>query len=145
LRGQGVGLSVHSRLLLTRGVSGYGTSSAREPLDILAIFEGCRLVGQPLVNSRFDELAVSPSRRYLAVHGSSFRGLSFLDSDGRLLARSPLASGHHVAWSPDDRWTVVATGGSTYLFRTAELEFFNSDSRPPAIQIPVHAEDLEWR
>jgi hypothetical protein len=113
--------------------------------DILAIFEGRRLVAEPLVNSRFDELAVSPSRRYLAAHGSSFRGLSFLDSDGRLLARNPLASGHHVAWSPDDRWTVVATGGSTYLFRTAELEFFNSDSRPPAIQIPVHAEDLEWR
>jgi hypothetical protein len=113
--------------------------------DLLAIFERRRLVAAPLINSRFDELAVSPSRRYLAIHGSSFRGLSFVDADGRLLAHNPLASAHHVAWSPDDRWTAVATGGSTYLFRTAELEFFNSDSRPPVIQIPVHAEDLEWR
>lgn len=114
-------------------------------LDLLAIFEGRRLVGEPLVNSRFDELVVSPHRRYLAIHGSSFRGLSFVDAVGRLLARNPLASGHHAAWSPDERWTAVATGGSTYLFRTAELEFFNSDSRPRAIQIPVHAADLEWR
>jgi hypothetical protein len=113
--------------------------------DLLAIFEGRRLVGEPLVNSRFDELAVSPSRNYLAVHGSSPRGLSFVDTDGRLLARNPLASGHHVAWSPDDRWTAVATGGSMYVFRTAELEFFNSDERPRAIRIPVHAADLEWR
>lgn len=113
--------------------------------DLLAIFERRRLVAEPLVNSRFDELAVSPSRRNLAVHGSAFRGLSFLDADGRLLARNPLASGHHVAWSPDDRWTVVATGGSTYLFRTAELEFFNSDARPRPIRIPVHAADVEWR
>jgi hypothetical protein len=113
--------------------------------DLLAIFEGRRLVGEPLVNSRFDELAVSPARRYLAIHGSSFRGLSFVDSESRLLARNPLASGHHAAWSPDERWTAVATGGSTYLFRTAELAFFNSDSRPRAIQIPVHAADLEWR
>jgi len=113
--------------------------------DLLAIFQGRRLVGEPLVNSGFDELAVSPTRSYLAIHGSSFRGLSFVDADGRLLARNPLASGHHAAWSPDERWTAVATGGSTYLFRTAELEFFNSDSRPRAIQIPVHAEDLEWR
>ena len=124
---------------------GTGRPQPGSRFDILAIFEGCRLVGEPLVNSRFDELAVSPSRRYLAVHGSSFRGLSFLDSDGRLLARNPLASGHHAAWPPDERWTAVATGGGTYLFRTAELEFFNSDSRPQAIQIPVHAEDLEWR
>jgi hypothetical protein len=55
--------------------------------DVLAIFEGRRLVGEPIVNLRFDELAVSPSRRYLAVHGSSFRGLSFVDTNGRLLAR----------------------------------------------------------
>lgn len=113
--------------------------------DLLAIFDGRRLVGEPLVNLRFDELVASPSRRYLAVHGSSSRGLSFVDADGSLLARNPLASGHHAVWSPDERWTAVATGGSTYIFRTAELGFFNSDSRPQAIQIPVHAEDLEWR
>jgi hypothetical protein len=113
--------------------------------DLLAIFERRRLVAEPLLNLRFDELVVSPTRRYLAVHGSSFRGLSFVDAEGRLLARNPLASGHHAAWSPDERWTAVATGGRTYVFRTAELEFFNTDSRPRPIQIPVHAADLEWR
>jgi hypothetical protein len=124
----------------TRVLAEPGSSS-----DLLAIFEGRRMIGEPLVNSGFDELAASPSRRYLVIHGSSFRGLSFVDADGRLLARNPIASGHHAAWSPDERWTAVATGGGTYLFRTAELEFFNSDSRPQAIQIPIHAEDLEWR
>jgi hypothetical protein len=113
--------------------------------DLLAIFDGDDLVGEPVGNSRFDELVASPSRRYLAVHGSAFRGLSFVNSDGRLLARNPIASGHHAAWSPDERWTAVATGGSTYVFRSAETEFFNSDSRPQAIRIPVHAADVEWR
>jgi hypothetical protein len=113
--------------------------------DLVAIFEGRRLVAEPLVNARFDELAVSASKSYLAVHGTTARGLFFIDADGRLLARNPLPSGHHAAWSPDERWTAVATGGNTYLFRTAEVEFFNSDARPPVIPIPVHAEDLEWR
>jgi len=113
--------------------------------DLLAIFEGRRLVGDPLPNARFDELTASPSRRYLAIRGTSSRGLSFVDSDSRLLARNPLAGGHHAAWSPDERWTAVATGGSIYVFRAAELEFFNSDSRPQAIQIPLYAADLEWR
>src|SRR5918999_1906815 len=105
--------------------------------DLLAVYEGRQLVGEPVGNSQFDELVASPSRNYLAVHGSSFRGLSFVDSDGRLLARNPIASGHHATWSPDERWTAIATGGSTYLFRTSEIEFFNSDSRPQAIRIPV--------
>jgi hypothetical protein len=113
--------------------------------DLLAIFNGGDLVGEPVGNSRFDELVVSPARRYLAVHGSAFRGLTFVNSDGHLLARNPIASGHHAAWSPDEHWTAVATGGSTYVFRTAEIEFFNSDSRPQAIRIPVHAADVEWR
>jgi hypothetical protein len=113
--------------------------------DVLAIFEKRRLVGEPVANLRFDELVSSPSGRYLAVHGSAFRGLSFVDADGRLLARNPIASGHHVSWSPDERWTVVATGGSMYVFRTAELEFFNTDSRPSTLRIPVHAADVEWR
>jgi hypothetical protein len=113
--------------------------------DLLAIFDGVDLVGEPVGNSRFDELVASPSRRYLAVHGNAPRGIAFVDSDGRLLARNPIASGHHAAWSPDERWTAVATGGSTYVFRTAETEFFNSDSRPQAIRIAVHAADVEWR
>ena len=113
--------------------------------DLLAIFEGRRVVGSPLLNVRLDELTASPSRSYLAVHGATSRGLSFVDANGRLLARNPLAGGHHAAWSPDERWTAVATGGSTYVFRTAELELFNSDSRPQAIQIPLYAADLEWR
>ena len=113
--------------------------------ELLAIFDGDDLVGEPVGNSRFDELVASPSRRYLAVHGNAPRGVAFVDSDGRLLARNPIASGHHATWSPDERWTAVATGGSTYVFRTAETEFFNSDSRPQAIRIPVHAADIEWR
>jgi hypothetical protein len=113
--------------------------------DLLAIFEGRQLVGEPVVNSHFDELGASPSRKYIAVHGDAPRGLSFVDADGRLLARNPIASGHHATWSPDDRWTAIATGGGTYVFRTSEIEFFNSDSRPQAIRIPVHAADIEWR
>jgi hypothetical protein len=113
--------------------------------DLLAIFEGRIVVGEPVGNSHFDELVASPTRRDLAAHGSAPRGLSFVDSEGRLLARNPIASGHHAAWSPDERWTAIATGGSTYVFRTAEIEFFNSDSRPRAIRVPVHAADVEWR
>ena len=118
--------------------------------DLLALFEGRDFIGEPLVSTYlddrgFDEFLASPSRRYVAVHGDSFRGLSFVDFDGRVLARNPIASGHHVTWSPDERWAAIATGGSTYVFRAAEIEFFNSDSRPRTIRIPVHAVDVEWR
>jgi hypothetical protein len=113
--------------------------------DVLAIYEDRKLVGEPVANLGFDELVASPSRSYLAVHGSAPRGLSFVDADGLLLARNPIASGHHATWSPDERWTAIATGGGTYVFRTSEIEFFNSDSRPQAIRIPVHAADIEWR
>jgi hypothetical protein len=113
--------------------------------DLLAIFEGRGLVGEPVGNSHFDELVASPTRKYMAVHGDAPRGLSFVDADGLLLARNPIASGHHATWSPDERWTAIATGGGTYVFRTSEIEFFNSDSRPQAMRIPVHAADIEWR
>jgi hypothetical protein len=114
-------------------------------LDLLALYEGRRLVAEPQVNRGFDDPAVSPSGRYLAIYGSTFRGLFFLDRNGRLLARNPLASGHHAAWSPDERWTLVATGGSAYFFRTRDLARFASSRRPETIRIPVYAADLDWR
>jgi len=113
--------------------------------DVLAVYEGRRLVGEPLGNVRFDEISVSPSGRLLAVHGSAFRGLYFLDRDGRLIVRNPVAAAHHAAWSPDETWTAVATGGSTYLLRTSELDRFASAERPETIRVPVYAADLEWR
>jgi len=47
--------------------------------------------------------------------------------------RSPQA----VAWSPDERWTALATGHSVYVFAS-------EPPNAPVIRVPLAVRDLDW-
>jgi hypothetical protein len=108
--------------------------------DVVGVFEGGTLVAPPAESAQFTDLRIGPLRDRFVVHGRTSRGLWFFDRDGRVLAIDPIASGHHATWSPDGRWTAVATGGSVYLVRTGDL----AHRAPPTIRVPVYARDLAW-
>jgi hypothetical protein len=113
--------------------------------DLVAVFEDGQVVSRPTTGRRFDDLRVSPNRNYVVVTGGRPRVLVFLDRDGNLVAENPLAGGHHVAWSPDERWTVIATGATTYLLPTEELSLAGKGAAVHAIRLGVYAADLSWQ
>jgi hypothetical protein len=112
--------------------------------DVVAVFQGRRLVAHVrLPARRLSLIRMSPSRRVAAVRADSGAPLWLLRVRGSsLTARafppwSPPAPTElrAIAWSPDDRWTALATRRAVYLFRT---------SRPEAgfVGIPVVARDV---
>jgi hypothetical protein len=113
--------------------------------DVVAVFEDRRLVSRPTIGRRFDDLRVSPNRSYVVVRGGRPRVLLFLDRDGDVVAENPLAGGHHVAWSPDERWTVIATGASTYVLPTEEVPLAGRGAPVNAIRLGVFAADVSWQ
>jgi hypothetical protein len=103
------------------------TGSPTSSSDLLVVLDGKRLAAPPLL--RRDELSlvrVSPSRRFAAVRSTSLARLWLVrarDSDFSVRAFPPWAPPaptdvRSIAWSPDDRWTAVASRRSVYLFRT---------------------------
>ncbi len=114
-------------------------------LDLLALYEGKRLIAEPLVNLTFSGLQASPSGRYLTVRGTSQGGLFFFDREGAILAVDPIPGGRTVEWSPDERWTAVVAPAGIYIFRTAAAIGFNTPVRPKTIRIPLFVNDLQWR
>lgn len=89
------------------------------------------------------ELRLSPSRRFLAAReGSSYVSIS--TADGRVLtgASPPTSNARAVSWSPDERWTAIATRWSVFLVRTADLLAVRE---PRTIRLPIAARDLAWR
>ena len=80
--------------------------------------------------------AIRPSStgRYYALLG---RALPLFTSDGREVGvPDGLPPARAVAWSPDDRWTALATRASVYVFR--------SETRDPVVRIPLAVRDLDW-
>jgi hypothetical protein len=80
--------------------------------------------------------AIRPSStgRYYALLG---RDLPLFRSDGRVVGvPDGLPPARVVAWSPDDRWTALATRASVYIFR--------SETRAPVVRIPLAVRDLDW-
>ena len=106
---------------------------------VLTIREGKRILldsfgfGQPL-----SDLRVSPRRHFVSVRAPGRGGLLVFHSDGSSASLPPLTDAHSIAWSPDDRWTAVATQNSVFLFRTDEPE-------PRVRRLAITARDLAWR
>jgi hypothetical protein len=104
---------------------------------VLTIREGRLQVSTGAPRRRLDHLQVSPRGSYVAarVVGS---GLIVLGADGRPVAMPPFTAPRSITWSPDERWTAVATENSVFVFRTAAGE-------ARVRRLPVHAYDLAWR
>ena len=113
--------------------------------DLVAVFDGRRLVSRPTSGRRFEDLRVSPNRTYAVVRGGRPRVLFFFDRDGRVVAENPLAGGHHVAWSPDERWTVIATGASTYVLPTEDIARAGRGRPLDPIRLGFFAADVSWQ
>lgn len=115
-----------------------GASS--EPVDVVAVFEGRRLVAAPaLAAADVLELAVSPHGRYVAARGE--RGVWLLDRRGQFAAnnryRLSLLPARVIAWSPDDGWLAIAARSSTYLVRAGERD-------GEVLRLPLAASALSW-
>lgn len=113
--------------------------STYEPRErVLALLEGERaiLVQPRWVVREARSLRPSPRGGYFALLGPD--GVHLFDRNADPFAfpaavRSPQA----VAWSPDERWTALATGQSVYVFAT-------EPPNAPVIRVPLAVRDLDW-
>ena len=103
---------------------------------VLAAFDGRQAVYVHPAWRVGESRAIRPSStgRYYALLG---RALPLFTSDGREVGiPDGLPPARAVAWSPDDRWTALATRASIYVFR--------SGTRAPVVRIPLAVRDLDW-
>jgi hypothetical protein len=105
---------------------------------VLALFTGTRLeVVVP--RRRIDGRSLRPSPRgsFLAVFDPGDAGILVFTRDGEPVSLPDVTNPHAIAWSPDERWTALATRWSVYVFR--------SDRRGPTMRLPLGgAGDLAW-
>jgi hypothetical protein len=103
---------------------------------VVAIFEGKRLHGLAALGLDAGLIRPSPQGRYLAIL-SADRGVQVADLDGRGISLPDGAEPHAIAWSPDDRWTVLATEAELFVFPTGR-------TGGPLIGVPLAVRDLDW-
>jgi hypothetical protein len=113
--------------------------SISEPRErVLAGFEGerARFV-QPRSEVREAEFVrPSPLGGYYALLAPD-RLVGVFTRDGRTVGVTIDSRPYAVAWSPDERWTALATTRSVYVYRTESL----SDV---VARIPLAVRDLDW-
>jgi hypothetical protein len=105
----------------------------------LVVYDGPRrLLRRPLPGSGDARLEASPRRTFFTLW-SGDRLLAAFDRDGAQITLPPLPRIRAVAWSPSERWAVLATGsGSVYIFRPD-----TGDAR--LRRLDITARDLAWR
>jgi hypothetical protein len=110
---------------------------------VVAAFEGERV---SFVHPRWlvgDARAVrtSPRGGYYALLGEEWLagiGSPIFSRDGRQVGGPDgIPRPHAVAWSPDERWTALATDESVYVFPTEDPERL-------VVRIPLAVRDLDW-
>jgi hypothetical protein len=89
--------------------------------------------GRPLT-----DLHVSPLGNFVSVRATGRGGLLVLGPDGLAAALPPLTNPRSITWSPDERWTAVATENSVFVFRT-------NTGEARVRRLPIHAYDVAWR
>jgi hypothetical protein len=89
--------------------------------------------GRPLT-----DLRVSPRGNFVAVRAEGRGGLLVLGPDGLAASLPLLTNPRAIAWSPDERWTAVATESSVFVFRT-------NTGEARIRRLPIEARDLAWR
>jgi hypothetical protein len=105
----------------------------------VALFERSRLVRSVAeIGPAYSDLRSSPQNGYFAaVSASGALALWSREGDPVGLARPLAASARAIAWSPDEKWTAVATRGAVFLFPT-------ETPRVPMVSLPIAARDLAW-
>lgn len=113
--------------------------STYEPRErVLALVAGGRVV---FVQPRWvirDARFLRPSPRGAYFVGFAAEGLLWFDRNADPRAFPAAVRGPHaVTWSPDERWTALATAESVYVFRS---------ERPSEriVRIPLSVRDLHW-
>jgi hypothetical protein len=110
---------------------------------VLAVYERRELLGG-LQYAGASDLRLSPTGRFLGVLQSDGR-VAVVDGLGRQLFSStdlPVPSAHAITWSPDERWTAIATERSVYLIPSVDIA---AQRAPRLIRLPLAARDLAWR
>ena len=106
--------------------------------DMLVVYEGDRLATWRLFEQEdVSDLQASPGGNYLAARYGSDQ-LVILDRFGSDVTTPPLAGYRAIAWSPDDRWSAVATDEGVLVFRPGE-------DGPPDLELDLDTRDLDWR
>jgi hypothetical protein len=102
---------------------------------LLAVFEGSRLVDLRLgLVGPDDVVRPSSTGRYFALVRP--QEVRVFETDGGEVPLPNASAPHAVAWSPDDRWTALATRYSVYVFP--------SERPTETIRIPLAVRDLDW-
>jgi hypothetical protein len=127
-----------ARQLVAFGRDRYGVvlvSRRAEWEPLFTIFDGRRLVRLHvrLVGLR-DVVRSSPRGRYFAVVHP--QGVDVYRTRGGQIRLPSVTNAHAVAWSPDDRWTALATRYSVYVFPSQRPE--------QTIRIPLAVRELDW-
>ena len=113
--------------------------STYEPTErVLVLLEGDRVIlVQPrwvIREARF--IRPSPGGGSFAAFGPE--GLQWFDGDADPRAfPAAVQSPHAVTWSPDERWTALATDTSVYVFPTERPDEL-------VVRIPLAVHDLAW-
>jgi hypothetical protein len=89
--------------------------------------------GRPLT-----DLQVSPRGSFVAARAEGRGGLLVLRPDGLAASLPSFTSPRAITWSPDERWTAVATENSVFVFRTGTGE-------ARVRRLPIHAYQVAWR
>jgi hypothetical protein len=80
----------------------------------------------------------SPGGSYYALLRSEVPGTQVFTREGRAVeAADRLPPARGVAWSPDERWTALATADGVYVFPSER-------PRRPVIRVPLVVRDLDW-
>ncbi|HEX2046070.1 MAG TPA: hypothetical protein VHF23_10620, partial [Gaiellaceae bacterium] len=84
-----------------------------------------------------DSLRPSPRGRYVALFEAGEPGMRIFSAEGRELRLPDVPGPRAIAWSPDERWTALATAASVFVFATG-------DPDGALVRIPVAARDVDW-
>jgi hypothetical protein len=103
--------------------------------DYLVFFRHTRLIVVYALGDGEHALRASPAAAHIALLTKGAR-VQIFTPEGAPERLPAAASPHAVAWSPDDRWTALASRDSVFVFPT--------DRPEETIRLPLAVRDLDW-